>query len=58
LVQIGVQSDYFIKLWFFAGVCYYNYINRTEADCSTLAPTSSGLDYTKHLILGRVGITY
>ena len=55
--QTTVQADYFLQRWFYAGVGYSNLINRsTEAEGTT--GTGVGLDYTKHVILGRLGITY
>ena len=57
--QTGVQLDYYLQRWFYAGVGYSNQINR--ASTSGGGPTSAAslaLDYTKHIFLGRLGIKY
>jgi hypothetical protein len=57
--QTSVQADYFLQRWFYAGVGYANLINRsTVPDGFTQAQANVGVNYTKHLIVGRIGVTY
>jgi hypothetical protein len=56
---ISVQADYFLQRWFYVGVGYASLINRaTIPDSATPIADDIALDYTKHLIVGRLGITY
>lgn len=56
-IQGGATADFFVKSWFYAGVSYSLAFNRSSlADLAGIDPT--GLDYEKHLILGRLGVTY
>lgn len=57
IFQTGVQLDYFVQRWFYAGVGYAHLINRSSTPGVT-AQDASGLDFTKHLIVGRLGIKY
>ncbi len=52
----GAQADYFIKRWLYAGIVYAITFNDSteEPDTSTVV----GVDYTKHQVLGRVGVIY
>jgi hypothetical protein len=52
--QAGAQADYFVQEWLYAGIGYLLLLNRTDAD-TTLG---GGVQYTKHLILGRLGFIY
>lgn len=56
LQRAGVQADYFLQRWFFAGVGYSAQINRSSQ--ATVLPGLLPADYTKHVILGRIGINY
>jgi hypothetical protein len=58
IFQTGVQLDYFIQRWFYAGVGYAHLINRSSVSGATAAAEVAGLDFTKHLILARLGIKY
>lgn len=56
VIQLGANADYFIQRWFFAGVFYVFTANRSNL--SDQLPTAQGLEYDKHLLLGRLGVTY
>jgi hypothetical protein len=61
LLQSSVQADYFVQKWLYAGVGYASLLNRSDFDLTSmpgLTVAAQGLDYTKHLIVGRLGITY
>jgi hypothetical protein len=58
LIQTSIQADYFLQRWLYAGVGYAHLINRTTFDADSMMVNAQGLDYTKHLIVGRLGITY
>jgi hypothetical protein len=53
--RAGLVADYFVQRWFFAGVGYSAMVNRTKDSNAAAFPAA---DYTKHVILGRLGITY
>lgn len=55
-VQMGVQADYFIQNFFFAGVGYQLRVNGSNTDAATSSMV--GLDYLKQQILLRVGVVY
>jgi hypothetical protein len=57
IFQTGVQLDYFIQRWFYAGVGYAHLINRSSISNDAQAELP-GLDFTKHLIVARLGIKY
>jgi hypothetical protein len=54
--QAGATLDYFIKAWAYAGVSYILSMNRS--DFMPAMATLAGVDYTKHQIFARLGITY
>lgn len=56
LQRAGVQADYFLQRWFFAGIGFSAQVNRSSFGAVTIDQTPA--DYTKFLVLGRVGITY
>lgn len=58
VIQTSVQADYFLQRWFYAGVGYAHLINRSSGLEPTAGGTEVGLDYTKHLIVGRLGLSY
>jgi hypothetical protein len=58
VIQTTVQADYFLQRWFYAGVGYAHLINRSSGVEGTAAGAVVGLDFTKHLIVGRLGISY
>jgi hypothetical protein len=58
VIQTSVQADYFLQRWFYAGVGYAHLINRSSGLEATVGGPQAGLDYTKHLIVGRLGISY
>jgi hypothetical protein len=49
----GAIADFYIQQWFYAGVSY----NLSFND-SNLTVMEGGVDYTKHLVMGRVGFVY
>jgi hypothetical protein len=53
IVGAGALADYYIQQWFFAGVSYNVAFNN-----SNVGPAAGGIDYTKHMVLGRVGFVY
>jgi hypothetical protein len=57
IFQTRVQADYQLQRWFYAGASYTNMISRSDdsGGPSELIPQA---DYTKHVVLGRLGITY
>ena len=57
IFQTGVQLDYFFQRWFYGGVGYSHYINRSDTSGIT-AQTDQGLDFTKHLFVARLGLKY
>ncbi len=56
-VQAGVTVDYFVQQWFYAGIGYIINLNSSTAD-DTAMRDIAGADYTKHQVMGRLGITY
>jgi hypothetical protein len=56
LQRAGLQADYFLQRWFFAGIGFTAQVNRSNFGQSVVAQTPA--DYTKYTVLGRLGITY
>jgi hypothetical protein len=57
----GVSVDYMVGKFFLAGASYSLHLNRSSqsAPAGTGAPTTAtGVDYTKHVLLLRVGVVY
>lgn len=54
----SVQADYFLQKWLYAGVGYAHQISRSSIGDTTVNATTPSVDFTKHLILGRLGVTY
>lgn len=61
----GVSVDYMIRNFFLLGASYSLYLNRSEQPAPVAAPgvpspptSSTGFDYTKHLLLFRLGVVY
>jgi opacity protein-like surface antigen len=54
----GAKMDYFIQKWFYAGIGYALTFNESNNDVLLGGAPLLGVDYTKHQILGRMGITY
>jgi hypothetical protein len=50
----GVSVDYMIRNFILAGVSYSLNLNRTQET----GPTTGGIDYTKHVLLLRLGVVY
>jgi hypothetical protein len=48
------KLDFFIQKWLYAGIGY----NLTFNESNESAATARGVDYVKHQVLGRVGVTY
>jgi hypothetical protein len=53
LLSAGALLDYYIQQWFYAGVSYNLALNNSNLDAA-----QGGIDYTKQIILGRVGFVY
>jgi len=53
LVSAGALLDYYIQQWFYAGVSYNLGFNDSD-----VPPAQGGIDYTKQVVLGRVGVVY
>jgi hypothetical protein len=51
-----LAADYFMQAWLFGGVAYTAMINASNA--TQTAATVGALDYTKHVVMARVGIVY
>jgi hypothetical protein len=58
IFQTGIQLDYFIQRWFYAGVGYSHLIDRSSVSGASAGSGLAGLDFTKHLIVARLGIKY
>lgn len=56
VVQAGAQADLFVANWFFLGASYIATVN--DSNYQELFPNAAGFDYTKHLVLARLGVTY
>jgi hypothetical protein len=54
----GLTADYVIQRFFYIGVGYTLTLARTNKTESTDPTTIPGVDYTKHLIVGRLGVVY
>jgi hypothetical protein len=54
VVIAGLTADYVIQRFFYIGVGYTLTLARTN-NTATAIP---GVDYTKHLIVGRLGVVY
>jgi hypothetical protein len=62
-IQAGAALDYFLQRWFFVGAFYVYAGNRAQLayqvmNVTTPPPTIVGVDYDKHMVLGRIGVTY
>jgi hypothetical protein len=55
VVIAGITADYVIQRVFYIGVGYTLTLARTN---NTDAAASGGVDYTKHLVVGRLGVVY
>jgi hypothetical protein len=53
----GLTADYVIQRFFYIGVGYTLTLAHTN-DTDLVANSSAGVDYTKHLIVGRLGVVY
>jgi len=56
--QSGAQLDVFVSHWFYMGASYIATINDSNYSERPAFQNAAGLDYVKHLILGRLGVTY
>jgi len=54
VIQAGGQADFFVAHWFYIGATHVTTVN----DSKTTGVGFEELDYTKHLVLGRIGVTY
>ena len=55
--QVGATADYFLRNWAYIGVGYALLVNTSDAQLTTTAGVAS-LDYTKHQVFARIGVTY
>jgi hypothetical protein len=55
-MQAGAVLDYYLKSWAYAGVSYTLAYNRS--DYQPAMTELAGVDYTKHQVFARLGITY
>jgi len=53
IIGAGALMDFYIQQWFYAGVSYTLSLND-----SNLTAAEGAVDYTKHIILGRIGFVY
>jgi hypothetical protein len=58
IFQTRVHADYQLQRWFYAGVSYTNLISRSSDSGAGVTLQLPEADYSKHVILGRLGITY
>jgi hypothetical protein len=58
VLQSRVALDYQVQKWFFVGVGYTNMISRSNSGDGLTAVGVPQADFTKHMILGRVSVTY
>ncbi len=56
--RAGVQADYYLQRWFFAGIGYSAQINRSTLGAAEAAIQGTSADYTKQTVLARIGVTY
>jgi hypothetical protein len=56
--QVGATLDYFMRNWAYAGIGYALIANSSSPDTITLAGTVASLNYTKHQVFARLGLTY
>jgi hypothetical protein len=54
--QVGAVLDYFLRNWAYAGIGYAMLVNRGSV--TSLNPTVDDVDYAKHQVFVRLGITY
>lgn len=57
-LQVGGSADVFLTSWLYAGASYILTANDSNQADLAMFMDSPGLNYQKHLILGRLGITY
>lgn len=55
--QVGATFDYFLRNWAYAGVGYSLLANSSNTQLM-VAGTVNSLDYVKHQVFARVGLTY
>jgi hypothetical protein len=56
VVIAGLTADFVIQRFFYIGVGYTLTLARTSSD--VVAATVGGVDYTKHVVVGRLGVVY
>jgi hypothetical protein len=55
VVIAGITADYVIQRFFYVGVGYTLTLARTN---NSDAAAGDGVDYTKHVVVGRIGVLY
>jgi len=59
IVQVGATLDYFIRNWAFAGIGYALVLNSSDPSTIMVAGGQpESLNYTKHQVFARLGVTY
>jgi hypothetical protein len=58
IYQVRLSADYLFQKWFYTGFSYSTLISRSSDAAASAMMAAGALDYSKHLILGRVGVTY
>lgn len=56
--QAGTQADLYVSHWFYIGASYIATVNDSNYSEILGLENTAGLDYVKHLVLGRLGVTY
>jgi hypothetical protein len=54
----GLTADYLIQRVLYIGVGYTLTLARTNDATSDDNPGGTGVDFTKHVVVGRLGIVY
>jgi hypothetical protein len=55
---VRLTGDYMLQKWFYMGFSYLTMINRSSEAASAASAMTGPLDYGKHVILGRIGVSY
>jgi hypothetical protein len=55
---VRLTGDYMLQKWFYMGFSYLTMINRSQEEATAASAMTGSLDYGKHIILGRIGVSY
>src|SRR5262249_8604176 len=58
IVQLGATLDYFMRNWAYAGIGYALITNSSAPSTIMIGGMSNSLNYTKHQVFARLGVTY